>query len=511
MSNIDKAFTVEEGISLNDTVLITTAATPPSSGYEAPHGSIVLYADHGSSTIYVKTGTHDTDWRPTLLLTQQAPNHVLAAPRNAPGIPSFRTINLGDLGDVDLSTVVPINGQVLSFDGTKWIPSPGGGSGTVTSVALAAPSYYSVSGSPVTTNGTLTLTLNSQNAKHVLAAPSGSSGVPTFRQLTLSDNSDVDFSVSPQSGNILKYNGSHWAPSQSTAGSYTTVISTWLAVGDGTYYADVTHNLNTRNITVSLYDNATNSLLLVDKVTLTTTNVIRLIAAVNTYEVRCVIIADGQTVSPSAGTIIVKDEGTNVAGTPHSSINFVGTGVTVMDVGGVATVTIPGGGSIKTNTITSSMFDSPNNVDWVVNSLAAAVVDPTNNALTTRQFSNTTEQGVGFILQIPSAATTMVMKFRGRAATTPGVASVVQPRLYRRILPNNSAVGAWSSAFELGNISIPTNTFYQYSSQTVALSTLGITPGNTYQFELTRRVVGVTGGTNLASNWLMVELSIEFI
>ena len=50
--------------------------------------------------------------------------------------------------------------KILSNDGTnlKWIANSGGGSGTVTSVSLSAPTGLTVSGSPVTTSGTLALT-----------------------------------------------------------------------------------------------------------------------------------------------------------------------------------------------------------------------------------------------------------------------------------------------------------------------------------------------------------------
>jgi hypothetical protein len=57
----------------------------------------------------------------------------------------------------------------------------------VTSVALAAPSIFTVSGSPVTTTGTLTLALASQAAGTVFAAPAGSPGTPSFRALAYSD------------------------------------------------------------------------------------------------------------------------------------------------------------------------------------------------------------------------------------------------------------------------------------------------------------------------------------
>lgn len=67
--------------------------------------------------------------------------------------------------------------------------SSGGGAGTVTSVALALPaSVFSVSGSPVTTNGTLTGAFVDQAANTVFAGPtSGVDATPTFRALVAAD------------------------------------------------------------------------------------------------------------------------------------------------------------------------------------------------------------------------------------------------------------------------------------------------------------------------------------
>lgn len=61
------------------------------------------------------------------------------------------------------------------------------GAGTVNSVGLSMPSIFNVSGSPVTTSGTLTTTLANQLSNLVLASPNGSSGTPAFRMLTNSD------------------------------------------------------------------------------------------------------------------------------------------------------------------------------------------------------------------------------------------------------------------------------------------------------------------------------------
>lgn len=66
------------------------------------------------------------------------------------------------------------------------------GSGTVQSVALNLPSIFTVSGSPITTSGTLTATLASQTANYVWIAPNGSSGAPTFRALVSADIPNID-------------------------------------------------------------------------------------------------------------------------------------------------------------------------------------------------------------------------------------------------------------------------------------------------------------------------------
>lgn len=66
--------------------------------------------------------------------------------------------------------------------------------GTVTSVSLSLPGMFTVSGSPVTTSGTLTAELASQTANTIFAAPSGSAGVPSFRSLVATDIPSLDAS-----------------------------------------------------------------------------------------------------------------------------------------------------------------------------------------------------------------------------------------------------------------------------------------------------------------------------
>ena len=72
-----------------------------------------------------------------------------------------------------------------------------GGTGTVTSVGLSLPNIFSVTGSPVTTSGTLTATFASQTANTVFAAPNGSAGTPTFRALVAADIPDLTLEKLP--------------------------------------------------------------------------------------------------------------------------------------------------------------------------------------------------------------------------------------------------------------------------------------------------------------------------
>ena len=75
--------------------------------------------------------------------------------------------------------------KFLCENGTWAVPA---GAGTVTSVALTAPTQFSVSGSPVTGAGTLGFSWQTQSANTVLAGPTtGAAAAPTFRALVAAD------------------------------------------------------------------------------------------------------------------------------------------------------------------------------------------------------------------------------------------------------------------------------------------------------------------------------------
>lgn len=68
------------------------------------------------------------------------------------------------------------------------LPGVPGSGGNVSSVALSAPAEFVVTGSPITTTGTLTITKATESANVVYAGPtSGSAAQPTFRTLVAAD------------------------------------------------------------------------------------------------------------------------------------------------------------------------------------------------------------------------------------------------------------------------------------------------------------------------------------
>jgi len=102
-------------------------------------------------------------------------------------------------GDIIYENATPLparlpigtTGQILTVVGGLPAWANSATSGTVTSVALTVPSIFSVTGSPITTSGTLAVTLNSESANTFFAAPNGSAGTPTFRSIVNGDLTSI--------------------------------------------------------------------------------------------------------------------------------------------------------------------------------------------------------------------------------------------------------------------------------------------------------------------------------
>lgn len=93
--------------------------------------------------------------------------------------------------------------------------------GTVTSVGLSMPSEFSVTNSPVTTSGTLTVAKVSQTQKTFFAAPNGADGAPTFRTIAASDvptlNQNTTGTAANVTGTVAIANGGTGATVAATA------------------------------------------------------------------------------------------------------------------------------------------------------------------------------------------------------------------------------------------------------------------------------------------------------
>ncbi|MEV4887720.1 hypothetical protein MRBLMN1_006314 [Chitinophaga ginsengisegetis] len=120
--------------------------------------------------------------------------------------------NANKIADYDvLFGTAPVNNDVLTFNGTQWIAKAAAASG-VTSVGLSLPSMFNVTTPTVTTSGTLTATLNTQNANLVFAGPAtGGAAVPTFRALTAADlpaNAFIQNTTTTQTSSNFDISGS---------------------------------------------------------------------------------------------------------------------------------------------------------------------------------------------------------------------------------------------------------------------------------------------------------------
>jgi hypothetical protein len=188
----------------------------------------------------------------TASLATQSANTLFAGPTTgAAAAPAFRTQVLADLPQltdgqlyvgstgtsVAAATLTAGTGiSVTNGAGSITIAATGGG-GTVTSVALSLPSIITVSGSPVTTSGTLTGTLATQTANTVFAGPtSGGAAAPTFRALGIADLSSALNAVAVTSDSSATTNNAGYNSLMSNApavGTYLVMFSGNVAACSG--------------------------------------------------------------------------------------------------------------------------------------------------------------------------------------------------------------------------------------------------------------------------------------
>jgi hypothetical protein len=145
-------------------------------------------------------------------------------------------------GDITAGSI-----HTIIYDGTNFqikVPSSGGGSG-VTSVAITVPPYLSVSGSPITSSGTISITTNTQNANYFLAGPvGGGTATPFYRAMVTADIPDgivtipkISATGTPSSSTFLRGDGS-WSAGAGGSG-ITALTGQVTASGTGSVVATI--------------------------------------------------------------------------------------------------------------------------------------------------------------------------------------------------------------------------------------------------------------------------------
>lgn len=126
------------------------------------------------------------------------------------------------------------------------------GTGTVTSVALALPvSVFTVSGSPVTTSGTLTGSFATQTANTIFAGPaSGGAATPTFRTIVSADLPNAAFTT--KVANYMITTADNIIFVDTSGGAFTLTLPTPTAIG-GKFFRiiDTAGTLSTNNLTLA--------------------------------------------------------------------------------------------------------------------------------------------------------------------------------------------------------------------------------------------------------------------
>lgn len=191
----------------------------------------------------------------TFTKVNQSANTVWAGPTTgAAAAPAFRALVAADIPAMSGATSsvagtgggvpAPIAGQQALFlrgDGT-WATA---GVGTVTSVGLSLPADFTVSGSPVTSSGTLTAVWASQTTNKVFASPNGSTGAPAWRAIVAADVS----SGAASNLQVLTANGSGAAAWQTLpAGGALSVSGTRAAPSSITAVGGITSSANARQL-----------------------------------------------------------------------------------------------------------------------------------------------------------------------------------------------------------------------------------------------------------------------
>ena len=167
-TTLNTDYNVVSTVASGSGVVLPTAASP--------FGRAVTVVNRGANALLVYPATGAA-------IDGAATNAAISVPVNSEI--QFVSSSATQWYTIDRVVVAGTGSSVTYGNGIVTIANTG-----VTSVALSDGSttpIYTISGSPVTTTGTLTFSLSSQTANYAFLAPNGSSGQPSFRALAYAD------------------------------------------------------------------------------------------------------------------------------------------------------------------------------------------------------------------------------------------------------------------------------------------------------------------------------------
>jgi hypothetical protein len=207
-------------------------------------------------------------------------------------------------------------------------------------------------------------------ASYALNAGASSGSLATLTDTTITAPAAVD---------VLTYDGvSAWvnSPSKTTVAT-TLLIANWIIDGDF-YYQDITHNLGTEDVDVTLYDATTKETILPDRITRTSTNVVRIHISINTIDVRALVSPRQLVVQGSSGR--------NVVLNPSSPYTAQNNDIIIWDVsGGSGTVNLPVAATAGNFRIDVKKIDSSANT-ITVDPNGAELIESGSTAIITTQY-----------------------------------------------------------------------------------------------------------------------------
>ena len=148
--------------------------------------------DDARAAVLIPTGTNGATTR-SILAPNQSKLYVII--NQATG----SVVIKGATGPTTGVTITAGSQALVAWNGTDFVNiTPSGNSGTVTSVAMTVPSFLSISGSPVTSSGTLAVTLSGT----ALPVANGGTGSTTgnLSSCTADGTNAVGYKNIPQSG-----------------------------------------------------------------------------------------------------------------------------------------------------------------------------------------------------------------------------------------------------------------------------------------------------------------------